>query len=107
LRPEILIKIDGNRKNRILIIMKPDQIYQDLKELAEKLDVTVSEQNLRSTGIKVKSGICKVKGKTTLIMDNRLSFKDKNEILAACLSKMPHENIFIIPALRDFLNKYQ
>ena len=87
--------------------MKPDQIYQDLKELAEKLDVTVSEQNLRSTGIKVNSGICKVKGKNILIMDNRLPFKDKNEILASCLSKLPHENIFMVPALRDFLDKHQ
>jgi hypothetical protein len=86
--------------------MKPDQIYQDLKELAEKLDVTVSEQNLRSTGIKVKSGICKVKGKNILIMDNQLSFKDKNEILASCLSKLPHENIFIVPALREFLDSF-
>ena len=87
--------------------MKPDQLYQDLKELAEKLDVTVSEQNLRSTGIKAKSGICKVKGKSILIVDKRLSFNDKNEILAECLSKLPHENIFMVPALRDFLNKYQ
>ena len=86
--------------------MKPYQIYQDLKELAEKLDVTVSEQNLRSTGIKVKSGICKVKGKDILIMDKKLSFKDKNEILADCLNKFPHENIFMVPALRDFLNKH-
>jgi len=84
--------------------MKPEQTYQDLKELAEKLGVTVSEQNLRSTGIKAKSGICKVKGKNILIIDNQLPFKDKNEILAACLSKLPHENIFIVPALRDFLN---
>ena len=87
--------------------MKPDQIYQDLKELAEKLDVTVSEQNLRSTGIKAKSGICKVKGKNILIMDKQISLRDKNEILATCLSKLPHENIFIVPALRDFLNKYK
>ena len=87
--------------------MKPYQIYQDLKELAEKLDVTVSEQNLRSTGIKVKSGICKVKGKNILIVDKKLSLKDKNEMLADCLNKLPHENIFIVPALRDFLDKYQ
>ena len=86
--------------------MKPNQIYHDLKELAEKLDVTVSEQNLRSTGIKVKSGICKVKGKNILIIDNKLPFKDKNEILAACLSKLPHENIFIVPALREFLDSF-
>ncbi|MEA1949466.1 MAG: hypothetical protein U9N83_19480 [Thermodesulfobacteriota bacterium] len=91
---------------RALIIMKPEQTYQDLKELAEKLYVTVSEQNLRSTGIKVKSGFCKVKGKNILIMDKLLPFQDKNEILAAWLSKLPHENIFIVPALREFLDKY-
>ena len=74
--------------------MKPEQTYQDLKELAEKLGVTVSEQNLRITGIKVKSGLCKVKGKNILIIDKQISFQDKNEILASCLSKLPHENIF-------------
>ena len=86
--------------------MKPYQIYQDLKELAEKLDVTVSEQNLRSTGIKVKSGICKVKGKNMLFIEKQLSFQDKNEILASCLSKLPHENIFMVPALREFLDSF-
>jgi 2-phospho-L-lactate guanylyltransferase (CobY/MobA/RfbA family) len=86
--------------------MKPNQMYQSLKELAEKLDVTVSEQNLRSTGIKVKSGICRLKGKNILIVDSQLPFNDKNEIIAACLSKFPHENVFMVPALRDFLNKH-
>ena len=86
--------------------MKPEQTYQNLKELAEKLGVVVSEQNLRSTGIKVKSGLCKVKGKTIIIMDKKLSLQDKNEVLASCLSKLPHENIFMIPALREFLDSF-
>ncbi|MBW2575315.1 MAG: hypothetical protein JRC89_02590 [Deltaproteobacteria bacterium] len=86
--------------------MKPEQTYQDLKELAEKLGVNVSEQNLRSTGIKVKSGLCKVKGKNILIIDKNISFQDKNEILASCLSKMPYEDIFIVPALRKHLDSY-
>ena len=30
--------------------MKPEQIYQELKDLAEKLGVTVSEQNFRASG---------------------------------------------------------
>jgi len=86
--------------------MKPEQTYQDLKELAEKLGVTVSEQNLRSTGIKVKSGLCKVKGKNILIMDKKIAFQDKNEILASCLSKLPYEDIFMVPALREFLDSF-
>jgi len=86
--------------------MKPEKTYQDLKELAEKLGVTVSEQNLRGTGIKVKSGLCKVKGKNIFIIDKNISFQDKNEILASCLSKMPREDIFIVPALREYLDSY-
>lgn len=86
--------------------MKSEQTYQDLKELAEKLGVTVSEQNLRSTGIKVKSGLCKVKGKNILIIDKKIAFQDKNEILASCLSKLPYEDIFMVPALREFLDSF-
>jgi len=86
--------------------MKPEQTYQDLKELAEKLGVVVSEQNFRSTGIKAKSGLCKVKGKNMLFIEKQLSFQDKNEILASCLSKLPHENIFMVPALREFLESF-
>jgi len=86
--------------------MKPEQTYQDLKELAEKLGVVVSEQNFRSTGIKAKSGLCKVKGKTNIIIDKQLSLQDKNEVLASCLSKLPHENIFMVPALREFLESF-
>ena len=86
--------------------MKPEQTYQDLKELAEKLGVVVSEQNFRSTGIKAKSGLCKVKGKNILIIDKKLSLQDKNEVLASCLSKLSHEDIFVVPALREYLDSF-
>jgi hypothetical protein len=86
--------------------MQPEQTYQDLRELAEKLGVVVSEQNFRSTGIKAKSGLCKVKGKNTIIIDKQLSLQDKNEVLASCLSRLPHEEIFMVPALREFLDSF-
>jgi len=75
-------------------------------DLAEKLEITVSEQNLRKTGIKVKSGLCKVKGKYLFIMDKHKSIHKKIKILASQLSKMPHEHIFIVPAVRDLLDQY-
>ena len=85
--------------------MKPEQIYQELKDLAEKLALTVSEQNLRTAGIKVKSGLCKVKGKDMFIMDKHKSIHKKIKILTAQLADMPHENIYLIPAIREMLNK--
>ena len=86
--------------------MKPEQLYQELKDLAEKMDVTVSEQNLRTAGIKVKSGLCTVKGTDMFIMDKHKSVKHKIKMLAAQLANMPHEDIFIVPAVREVLNTY-
>jgi len=86
--------------------MKPEQIYQELKDLAEKLAVTVSEQNLRTAGLKVKSGLCTVKGQDMFIMDKHMSNHKKIKILVAQLALMPHEDIFIIPAIREMLTKY-
>jgi hypothetical protein len=86
--------------------MKPENIYQELKDLAEKLDITVSEQNLQITRTQAKSGLCKVKGRHLFVMDNRQSVHKKIKILAACLSNMPHEDVYVVPAIRELLQKY-
>ncbi len=85
--------------------MKPEQIYQELRDLAEKLGITVSEQNLRKSGINVKSGLCKVKGKHIFIMDKDKSTHKKNMILTSLLRELPHENIYILPAVRELISK--
>ena len=86
--------------------MKPEQIYQELKDLAEKLEVTVSEQNLRTAGLKVKSGLCKVKGKNLFVMDKHIAVHKKIKLLATQLAAMPHEDVYIVPVLRALLDKY-
>jgi hypothetical protein len=86
--------------------MKPDQLYQELKDLAERMQITVSEQNLKTSGVKVKSGFCSVKGQNLFIMDKNKSVHKKIRILAAQLATLPHEDLYIIPAVRDLLEKY-
>jgi len=83
--------------------MKPEQKYQSLKDLAERMKITVSEQNLQNTGIRAKSGLCKVKGEHLFIMDKRKTIAEKIEMLSECLSQMPHEGIYIVPAIRNLL----
>ena len=85
--------------------MKPEQIYQELKDLTEKLGISVSEQNLRKSGISVKSGLCKVKGKQIFVMDKHKSIYKKNAILASLLQELPHENIYVVPAVRELISK--
>ena len=86
--------------------MKPEQLYQALMDLAEKMSLTVSEQNLRTAGIKVKSGLCKVRGADMFIMDKHKSVHHKIRILATQLATMPHENVYVMPAVREVLNKH-
>ena len=86
--------------------MKPDRLYQELRDLAEKMEITVSEQNLRATGIKATSGLCKVKGKHIFIMDKNKSIHKKIKILATQIAELPHENIYIVPTVRELLDKY-
>jgi len=85
--------------------MKPEQLYQHLKDLAEKLDITVSEQNLRLTGVNAKSGLCTVKGRTMFIMDKHLAVREKIARLGSCLSRLPHEEIYVVPAVRELLRR--
>ena len=86
--------------------MKPDQLYQELKDLAERMQITVSEQNLKVAGIKVRSGLCTVRGQKLFVMDKHKSLHKKIKLLAAELALMPHEDLYVIPAVRELLEKY-
>lgn len=86
--------------------MKPEEIYQNLKDLADRLGVTVSDQNFRKTGIKVKSGYCIVIDKQYFIMDKHKSLKDKIDILVSFLVTMDHEDLYLLPNIRELLNKH-
>ena len=86
--------------------MKPDQIYHELIELAEKFKISVSEQNLQKTIGTATSGFCIVKDRKRFIIDKHLTLHKKIDILAAFLSTLPHENLYIKPALREVLYKY-
>jgi hypothetical protein len=85
--------------------MNPEQLYQHLVELADKLGISVLEQSFKQAGLPVKSEHCRVKGKDMFIMDRTLSPNKKSEALILYLKDQPHENIFIPPAVREFLGK--
>jgi len=87
--------------------MTPDQIYQDLKDLAEKLGFTVSEQSFKRTGTKARSGFCTVKNEDLFIMDTHIALKKKIEILAEYIGGLELENVHMMPAIRELLDQYK
>ena len=91
--------------------MKPEKLYQELKDLGEKIGIHVSEQNFRiTTGIRVKSGFCKVKDQDHCIIDKHLKLNKKIEILAECLNENAAEAIeglFMVPAVREYMERFR
>jgi hypothetical protein len=85
--------------------MKPLQLYQHLKELAEKLDITVSEENFRKDGVHVRSGFCVAGGEKKFLMNKHAKISAKIDLLAAFLSKSPHDQFYVVPAVRDVLRE--
>ncbi len=87
--------------------MKNEQLFQELKDLAEKIGVKVSEQSFKATGVKAKSGFCKVKTEPIIILDKHRSLSEKVDVLINCLRDMPHDDIYVVPAVRERLTKKQ
>ena len=85
--------------------MTPEQLYQELKDLAEKLSLKVSEQNFRTTGIPVKSGFCRIKGEMHCIIDKHIGLHKKTRVLAQCLRRLPHEDLYVVPAVRAMIHQ--
>ncbi len=85
--------------------MKPEQLLQNLKDLAEKLGIKVAERSFRNIGIRVRSGLCKVREENLLILDKNLSVHRKNKLLGSYLSELPCEDVFLVPAVREYLEK--
>ncbi len=87
--------------------MKPQQIYEELKNLAEKLEIEVKEQNFRTTGIRVKSGLCLVRGKHLFVMNKHNTIHQKVALLSKCIRQFDHEQEYVVPAVRELLVKEQ
>jgi hypothetical protein len=97
----------NNRRQAVPVAaMTPEQMYQELKDLADKLQVTVSEKSFRNIGIAVSSGFCIVKNENRCILDKRLKLPRKVEVLAECLAGMSHEDVFVVPAVRELLSRF-
>jgi hypothetical protein len=85
--------------------MKQDETYKQLRELAEKIDIIFHEKNFRIPGLSVKSGLCRIEGRWHYYMDKHLKLREKTELLAKTISSFPLDTFYIVPALRDYIEK--
>ncbi len=85
--------------------MKYEELYRQLKDIAEKLHIVYFEKNFRISGLSVKSGLCRIEGKWHFYMDKHLKVREKAEILAQALHDFQIDELYIIPAVREYIER--
>jgi hypothetical protein len=80
--------------------MKSNELYDELLALAKKMGITVR----RESGI-FKSGYCKVNNQDVIVLNRSASPEAMSAILAGCLSRHKIDDIFIKPAVREYIEK--
>ena len=85
--------------------MDDKKLMAQLEELAENLSIEVRYEAIRKEGAFFKGGLCRVKGKDVLIVNSDASIGDKIQAFAKALRRFDLSQIYMRPALREFLTK--
>jgi hypothetical protein len=85
--------------------MEPRKVLEYLEDLALKLDIEVLYANLESRDPFTRGGLCKVKGKYKVFIDRSERLQGRIKILARALSAFDREDIYILPFVREILQK--
>jgi hypothetical protein len=81
-------------------------LWEELKELAKRLGVTVREEILlREVGYRVRSGACRVRGEDVIFIDRHLGSPERIDVLLQALDGRDVGLHYLSPALRQLFER--
>jgi hypothetical protein len=83
-----------------------ESLLVQLEELTESLGVKIRYEKIVKEGSFFSGGLCKIKGEDIIIINSKSGTEDKIEILSRALKTFDLSQVFIKPALREFLAQY-
>jgi len=83
-------------------IMTHEAIIGELEAIADKLQIEIRHEPLECIG-----GLCKIKGKTLIFINEFLTVEDKVKIIASELSKFDTNGMFVLPKVREVIEKHK
>lgn len=87
--------------------VEPTRLAMLLEEAASRLGVEVRydrfERDLLGIGARgaVRGGLCEIKGRRVILLDERLDAPDRVAVLARALAKLDLESIYLPPIVRS------
>ena len=81
-----------------------EKLLGQLEDLAGSLGIEVRFEKLKKESTFFPGGLCKVKGEDMVIINSSTPLEDKVEILGRALSPFDLSQIYVLPAVREFLD---
>ena len=81
-------------------------LLNQLEELTESLGIKIRYEKILKEGSFFSGGSCRIKGEDMIIINSKAGIEDKIDILARALISFDLSQVFIKPALREFLTQY-
>jgi hypothetical protein len=87
--------------------MNEEVLLNQLEELAEKLGILVRHENINIEESSSTGGLCRIKGKYVLILNSKVTVKEKNQVMIKALQQFDLSDIYIKPVIRELLEGYE
>lgn len=87
--------------------MQSRKVLQYLEDLAVQLGIEIVNERLGGTDFSIEGGLCKVRGAYKIFLDPSTPIQNQIEILARSLSSFHTEDIYVLPFIREMLEKAQ
>ena len=82
--------------------LKPEKLFILFEELAEKMNINIVQGKGDFIG-----GLCSVNDESYIVINKVKPMSQRLNVLGAEFSKLDLNNIFVSPALRDFIEDIQ
>lgn len=79
--------------------MNEAHLLQELEAVASQLSVEVRHEDLEGS----RGGLIRLRGETCILLDRELPVGERVEVLAGALARLPLEDVFLPPAVRELL----
>jgi hypothetical protein len=88
-------------------LMNEEVLLNQLEELAEKLGILVRDENINIEESSSTGGLCRIEGKYVLILNSKVTVKEKNQVMIKALQHFDLSDIYIKPVIRELLEGYE
>jgi hypothetical protein len=85
--------------------MQNSKVLGYLEDLAFRLGIEIVYEKLGAADFSIEGGLCKVKGVYKIFMDPSTPLEVQIEILARALSSFKIEDVYLLPFIREILEK--